>query len=458
MKAPVIEKVLSASDLEGVCPPRYVGERWLGDRAESEAMVYGRQVHAIAEQVNLMRKDGKDPSVDEIRRLVAESPIPLGDKVRAEMSVEWWAARTYGTRPIDVERVMHVTVGEYKVQVKPDCVRIDETNGRLHVDDYKTGWVPDEEVAERDARFVLYAVACAHIYGAKELWLTIWNLGEQYAVTLKFTADKLNRVLPYVEGALRNTATLMEKIEVARKHGGRRSLSQLVSRLIPKLNGYCPSCDRHAVCPLYRRLMLEGVFPEGTNELERLEYARIAKRIVTAAEADLSKHVQARVEAFGKQVRVERKDGKPEVQTVLEEGAWEAVVKTQHTAEKEVDQSALWRDLLAHGVREEKPTGVMRSLKLKDGMVVNLWLTKTQDEEVGKQAKREGQRRRVMIRSSEAGTAGTGRFSGSGSSKPSSHGGTSKPAKSPRASRGRSAVRGAGRSGTGSRSTAGGGS
>lgn len=394
-------KDLSAGDMEGLlCEPRHVGERYLGMRVESEAMKHGTELHKIAEAVNLMRKDGKDPGEDEIKALVAAADIPLHLKAckgGAEEVMLKWAERTYGSRPIDAERFRVVEIAGRRWQIKPDCVRMsadEDGNARLIVDDYKKGYVPQEDVARRTPRFMLYALAVARAYGYDTVTTYLWNLSQGFSIKIEWTADELARIERHLAPEAQKIIALHDRLMATPE----AEWPTLLASLEPRLNDWCPSCpiglkgdctklnallriglldfgSKPTADEILGRMIHLGLVDTGEGRLAVYEAVKSAARVVNKVADDMEGAIKGEALLLGRVEARQKKNGEEFTAHVLQTGDREAVVHTIHYPISPFkDKQPLLRAVFELGDREEvverKKTYAVRTLEVADGLTV----------------------------------------------------------------------------------------
>jgi hypothetical protein len=267
----------------------------------------------------------------------------------------WWLLRTYGTDPVNVERLTDVQVGQYRCVFKPDCVRIGE-KGEIILDDYKTGWVPGADIARRMVRHIFYALAARTYFKIPTVKTVLWNVTEEYSIVIEWTPEELDRFEPYVEKILEQRSEMIAKIEATPED--QRAALMETPQFEPRLNGYCNSCALRPNCEKFKALIMWGVFPQELTAFGRLEMVRESKRTIDKAEKALTDSVKADVLERGKRGKKVKSDGTEIPMIVLREGDYEAVVEINETKLNDTDQQALRMDLLDKGTKtEEKSKG-----------------------------------------------------------------------------------------------------
>lgn len=355
-----IQKKMSASDLEVECDPRYLGERFMGQAIESEPQRYGIEVHEIARKCNVWRRERREeqdpnvePPIEKVREWVLESKVQRGDLGKAERAITWFLEKTYGTDPLNMERLTDVEVGGYLCVIKPDCVRIGG-EGALVIDDYKTGWVPSADIVRRSMRQLFYAVACRQYYGLPTVKTVIWNFTEEYSIVIEWTDEELNSFEPYVWKALEQRAEVIKVIEATPKE----ELGKLFDdpRFEPRQNGFCDSCGRRKLCPKYINLVLYGVFPIGTTDPERLEMARMAARTINKAVDAIGNGLKSDVLEQGVRGTKTTGSGKEIPTITLRQGDWETVIEVHESQLNNTELKDLRGDILFKGKKTVEDT------------------------------------------------------------------------------------------------------
>ena len=379
-------KPLSLSDYEGLlCTPRHIGVRYGGLANDSDAMLYGRELHAVCEEINKLRMGGVDVSAEEARALVAKNErIPFARKCLkggAEDAAVWFTERTYGTRPLDVESFSEVEIAGRRWVVKPDCVRMDD-EGRLHVDDYKTGWIPEQEACRRNPRYIVYAFAVAKFYGVQTVVTNIWNISNQFCITIEWKPEELARVEQYIEPAAKQIIKIHEAVQNA------HDPLALAKETPPHLNDWCPSCPGalKTGCPLHRALILDGTFPPEVGVIARAQQLGTVERIVTAERRKLNAQAEAMVLESGVWGVVTQKNGEERQIISLKDGGYEALVKVEHHKVGETDKAALAKDCFTKGHREvvevRKKTYAQYTYELETGLTATMRVAVDKEKEI----------------------------------------------------------------------------
>ena len=419
-------KDFSASDQEGLlCGVRHISERYLGLRIQSPEMEYGIQCHEIARAVNEPRMDGREVTREDVIALVKQSPIPAVLKSvagGAEEAMLWWHESTMGTRPLDVEKIRRVQIGSYMWQIKADCVRTTE-DGVLLVDDFKKEYVPPEEEARRNARFMTYAVASRKIYGYERVESRLWNLGNKYVTRVEWLPEELDRMERYIDAdAVKITAIHQQMTAVPESEW-----PALVERMEPQVNEWCKSCPVGLLgkCKKFNALLRVGVPWMGVvrmtdedvkaaraaieevvgprqGKYETYEAIRASARVLGKIENEISGLLKSEAVALGAPTVNTKKDGTPYVEHVLQDGDREAVVKTTRFKIGEfTEKHELLKDVFAKGEREEVvkrgKTFAVRSLDLGDGLTVSHQCNVDKEPKAAENAK-EGQRISLSVR------------------------------------------------------------
>ena len=399
-------KDLSASDAEGLsCPVRHGAERYLGMRIESPAMTFGIECHKVAQAVNETRRDGKNAGRDEIMALVSASPVDAALKSVAggmEEALLWWAERTNGRRPLDVEKHRRVKIGKYWWQIKPDAV--DETDdGVLLVGDYKKGFVPAAEVARRTLRFMLYAAISRKLYGARKVESELWNLSNKFMVRIVWEDEELDRIERYMDQVGDQIAGFHAQMQAVDE----KDWPELFSRMTPRVNDWCPSCPVGLTgkCKPWTTLLRTGVVEPGADRIQTYEIVKAAAKAAKKVADTLDDALTAEALTLGAPVVQTTKDGDEYVIHTLASGEREAMVKTVRFPIKDFsDKGPLLKAVMQHGAREVVEEGekvkkavVVRTLDLGDGLVVKHRVAVDKEEPV-KEAAREGQRVTLMVR------------------------------------------------------------
>jgi DNA helicase-2/ATP-dependent DNA helicase PcrA len=242
-KLPINYLSYSQIDIFNTCPLQY-RYRYLQriPVPPSAAQSFGDAIHKALFSFYKIAKEGKNPTKEDLLRLLDENWSSLGFASKAHEEkmkrqgremLSGFFEKAYNPKhlPRDLEQVFTVRVtSDFKIGGKID--RVDEfENGKIEIIDYKTGRVLSEEKAEQSLQMTVYALAAQDqgIYDkkAEDVILSFYFFDTQEKISTRRTSEQLEEA----------RKALLEKKEEIEK-----------SDFSPKPSNMCEFCDFKLIC------------------------------------------------------------------------------------------------------------------------------------------------------------------------------------------------------------------